>query len=507
MDPGGFFRFSAFNQRSKTSEEPTLSLRINSNVQALNALRNLSQTETEMSGSISRLSTGLRITTASDDPAGLVISEGMRSQLKGIDQAIRNSQDAINMAKTVEGALEEVQRLLRDMRGLAVHSANTAVVDAAVLQANQAQIRSTIQSINRIADSTAWGQKKLLDGTAGASANVTSAANVASIYMGGTFNGHPVASGPITMTKVTQATQAQLTLGQTFASANTIVSTAGSFVINGYSFSSTGTETVQSLVAKINNMSQTTGVTASIVPSGANVAVQLTANDYGSQFGINLSDPSGILHNAATASVSGIDGVFNVTVNTSAGSQTVAFTGGRGPKESGLRLTDNYGNVIFLTQAGNAGLAAPTQVGVVTAGSVQFQIGANANQSVSYSMPKTYASNLGTSAVPGKDLSQLDITTQAGAQEAMRIIDQAITQLAQWRGDLGSFQTNFLDSTVRSLGIAQENLTASESQIRDADMALEMTEYTRLQILQQSGMAMLAQANQAPQAVLQLLKG
>jgi flagellin len=163
--------------------------------------------------------------------------------------------------------------------------------------------------------------------------------------------------------------------------------------------------------------------------------------------------------------------------------------------------------VIQLTETGNAGLGVATQVGVVTAGSVRFQIGPNTNQSVSYSMPTVFARNLGTGVLTGLSLEDVDVTTQAGAEDAMRIIDAAVTQLAQWRGELGSFQTNFLDSTVRSLAVAKENLTASESQVRDADMALEITEHTRLQILQQSGMAVLSQANQSPQAVLQLLNG
>src|SRR5687768_9028689 len=170
----------------------------------MKALRNLDQTNTEVANSVGRLSTGLRINTAGDDPAGLIISEGMRAQLKGLEQAMRNSQDAINMSKTAEAALDEVQRLLRDIRGIAVHSANTAVVDAATLQANQTQIRSTLQSINRIAEHTQFGTKKLLDGTAGALANVTSTANVSSIYMGGTFNGQNVQSGPVTINRVTQ---------------------------------------------------------------------------------------------------------------------------------------------------------------------------------------------------------------------------------------------------------------------------------------------------------------
>lgn len=484
-----------------------MSLRINTNTQALNALRNLGVTDSELGASITRLSTGLRINRAGDDPAGLIISEGMRAQLKGIDQAIRNSQDAVNMTKTAEAALDEVQRLVRNLRALSVASANTAVVDSASLQANQSQIRSTLQSIDRIAEQTAWGNKKLLDGTAGAIANVTDLTNVSGIYMSGTFGGEPIINGSVQIQKTTAATKATTTLGKVFAAGTTVVTTSGSFVINGYSISSTGAETVNSLVAKINNISSSTGVVASVVASGAGVGIQLQSTTYGNQFGINFFDPANIIHNAASASASGVDGVYNVTAQTAAGAKTVAFTGGRGPKESGLKLSDTYGNTVIVSEAGNAGLTSLTSVGAVTAGNVRFQIGANANQAVAFSMPQVFAKNLGLGVISGKSLGDIDVTTQVGAEEAMQIIDTAVLQLAQWRGELGSFQANFLDSTVKSLSVAKENLTASESQIRDADMAEEMTNYTRLQILQQSGMSMLAQANQMPQQVLQLLKG
>lgn len=472
----------------------------------MRALANLGNTNAEMQGSISRLSSGLRINSAADDPAGLIISENMRSQIKGIDQAIRNSQDAINMSKTAEAALDEVQRLLRDIRGLAVSSANTAVSDSAVLQANQTQIRSTIASINRIAEQTQFGSKKLLDGTAGALANVTSTANVDSIYMGATFAGESVTSGPITIDKVSAGTVASVALGKTFASTNTIVPTAGSFVINGYSFTSSGTETLASLASKINSMSSTTHVTAQITGAGP-YGITLTQTTYGSQHKIDFFDPAGVLHTAASASSSGSNAVFNVSVTTGAGVKTTLFTGGQGPAESGLSLSDQDGNRIVVNQNGNSSIAAPTQVGVLTVGSVRFQIGAFANQSVAFSMPTIFAQNLGTGVVPAGSINTLDVTTQQGSYDAMKIIDAAITQLAQSRGELGSFQKNFLESTSRSLGVAKENLTSSESQIRDADMAQEMTEYTRLQILQQSGISVLAQANQQPQQVLKLLQG
>jgi len=489
-----------------------VSLRINTNVQALNALRNLTNTVGELGISMTRLSTGLRINSAADDPAGLVISEGMRSQLKGIDQAIRNSQDAVNMAKTAEGAMDEVQTLLRNMRALAVHSANTAVVDSAMLQANQNQIRSTIQSINRISEQTSWGNKRLLDGTAGVQAGVTDTTNVASVYMGSTFGTQSIAGGTLTLQRTTAATQASMTLSDSYVATTTVVTPGGSFVINGSTISVNGTsDTLATVVAKINAQAANTGVAASITGAGP-YAIQLNQQNFGADFSISLLDPVGVLHNvAAPAPVTGIDAVFNVTAMTGspAAATTSVFTGGIGSVTSGLRLTDSNNNVIVLNPSANtaAGFAAGAAVGQISVGSVRFQIGANENQGVTFSMPNTRANQLGTAALAGQSIASLDVTSSAGSQNAISIIDSAIEQLAAQRGEIGSFQTNFLDSTVRSLSVARENLTASESQVRDADVAEEMSKFTRLQILQQSGMSMLAQANQAPQQVLALLKG
>lgn len=486
-----------------------MSLRINTNTQALNALRNLGSTVDKISMSIGKLSTGLRINTAGDDPAGLIISENMRSQIAGIDAAVRNSQDAINMTKTAEAAMGEVQELLRNIRGLAVNSANTAVVDAATLQANQSQIRSTLQSVNRIASSTSWGAKRLLDGSAGSVATVTDPTDVASIYMSGTFNGLPIANGAVGLRRLTAPAKATVTLGQQFTTTGDLVP-AGTFVVNGYSFSTNGSETLTTVVAKFNEMSGTTGATATIADNGSGkYVVNLKSNSYGAQFPLNFFDSASALHTSTSATANGTDGSYLVQATTTTGTASVTFTGGKGPKESGLVLTDNEGNKVMLNEAAitNIGAGGFTSVGQVTAGSVRFQIGGNSGQSVAYSMPTIFPNNLGKGIVAGKALADIDITTQQGADDAMKIIDEAVNQLAQWRGDLGGFQSNFLNSTVRSLGISKENLQASESAIRDADMAQEMTEYTRLQILQQSGMSMLAQANQAPQQVLQLLKG
>lgn len=503
---------SGFAKNPARTNGANVSLRINTNIAAMTALRNLNANGDNVQGSIERLSSGLRINSASDDPAGLIISEGMRSQISGLQQAMSNSQDAINMTKTAEGALQEVQRLLGDMRSLAVASANTAVADANTLQANQTQIRSSIDSINRIAQETQFGTKKLLDGTAGVLANVTNASDASSIYVGGTFAGETVTTGPVTIARVTQGTRATAALTQTFASASSIVTSSGSFVINGYSFSTNGSETVQSLVDRINSTAGTTGVTANLVPNGGNVSVALSQNNYGSHYGITYFDPSGVLNGASSVVNNGVDAVYNVSATTIAANgvthvSTSLFTGGRGAQDSGLKLTDTYGNAVMLTENGNASVVAATQVGTVTVGSMRFQIGAFADQNVSFSLPTVFADRLGTGAVAGASIAAIDLTNQQGADNAIKIIDDAVTQLAQLRGQLGSFQKNFLESNTRSLDVAKTNLTASESTIRDADMAEEMTEYTKEQILQQSGLSMLAQANQQPQNILTLLKG
>lgn len=471
----------------------------------MTAMRQLGINESNMSMSITRLSTGLRINSAGDDPAGMIISEGLRSQIKGIQQAIRNSQDAVNMSKTAEGALEEVGRLLQSLRALAVGSANTAVVDASQLTANQNQVRNIAASLDRIAQQTSWGNKRLLNGASGTISNVTNTAMIDSLYLGGTIDEETVRSGTIRVARVTAATQSTANLSTTFANSATPVN-PGVFAINGVTFTSEAGDTVASLLAKINQQTAQTGISASHTPGGG---ITLTSNEFGSRFPIQFTETNNILNGGASAAGTlGVNAVFDVQVPVEPSPSTITerFTGGQGPGVSGLVLTSPSGNRMALTPAGNA-TAAATDVGSVSVGAVRFQIGANANQFASFSLPSVFARDLGTGVISGQSIDTLDVTTEQGATAAIQVIDGAIQQLASLRGSLGSFQQNFLDSNMRSLGVAEENLTASESAIRDADMAKEMTEFTKINILRQSGMSVLAQASQSPQQILQLLRG
>jgi len=489
-----------------------MSLRINTNIGAMNAYRNLSQTSSAFSKSMTRLSTGLRINDASDDPAGLIASEKFRAQISGIDQAVLNSQDAVNYAKTAEGALGEVNTLLRDARSLAVASANTGTLTSAQIAANQNQLNSIVSSINRIASTTQFGTKKLLDGSSGVSASVTNGTAIKSMSFGGTLGGSAIASDSAVAVNVTTAA-AKAVLDAAGMAENavaaadvgtylaTAVGAAGSFTINGETFNVSATDTWGGVIDKINQASGRTGVVADAEFGGGAGNVRLTSVGYGANAKINLADANGVILAAAgTASGAGVNAVATVTAGTAgAGGTSLAatFTGGANGA-SGLTLTDSAGNMIVLTEAGNS-VANLAGAGQLTVGTSQFQIGANSGQTATLSIGNFSASTLGISA--------LDLTSASGAAAALTAIDNAIDQVTKARGDIGSFQRNTLESNIRSLGIAKENLSATESTIRDTDVASEMTNFTKLQILQQAGMSMLAQANSAPQSVLSLLRG
>ncbi len=477
-----------------------MSFRVNTNVTAMDALMNLGNTNAEFSKSIQRLSTGLRINSAADDPAGLIISEQLRAQIGGISQAVQNSQDAVNYAKTAEGAFNEVSSLLNDARSLAVASANTATLSTSQIQANQTQLQSIVDSITRIAQTTQFGTKKLLDGSSGVSSSVTNANMISSLTIGGTFGGSALTSNAtVTLNSVTAATQAKVS-SVAFAALTTTVPNAGAFTINGVTFNATASTTANDLLTMINQASGQTGVTASYDGSKIN----LVSNQFGSVGKVVLTDAAGVIGSsgAGTYSSTGTDAAASVTVG---GTTNVLFTGGLNLND-GLTLTDSDGNTLRLTQGGNVTSGTAVTVGQVTVGSAQFQIGGNAGQTVNLSIGNFAASQLGTGVASGVNLTNLNLATGAGATQAIQVIDKAIDDVTRERGQIGSFQKNILESNIRSLGVAKENLSATESSIRDTDVAEEMTNYTKLQILQQSGMAVLAQANAAPQSVLSLLK-
>ncbi len=496
-----------------------MGLYINTNVTALNALRNLNNVSNAVSSSIEKLSSGLRINRAADDPAGLIISESLRAQIDGLNQAISNSQDATNVIKTAEGGLTEVNSLLRNIRQLAVHASNTGVNDIVAVQADQTQITSAVASIDRIAQNTQFGTKHLLDGSSGITAAVVDTTDLGGIFIGGTFGGVTTQNGTVQVQVNTAATLAGISGAAlaTYASINASISSVngtttgagGTVILNGQSISVVGSDTVQTLINKINNVAETTGVSAGLVTGNGSSAITLTQQNFGKNFIINESESATLLAGTSGTLVSGLNATVTVVawglVNGATTTVVSTFTGGRAATDSGLRVTDTYGNSLLLTTAGNLNPAAQTQA-TVTAGSLQFQVGGNAGQVVNATLGNIRTVNLGNTTISGKSLSLVDVTTATGSTQAITIADEAIAQVSQLRANLGAFQKNTLESTVRYLGVGVENLSASESQIRDTNVAAEVVNLTKNQILQQAGTSVLAQANSAPQQVLSLLR-
>jgi flagellin len=210
--------------------------------------------------------------------------------------------------------------------------------------------------------------------------------------------------------------------------------------------------------------------------------------------------------------IAGTDATASVTVPvqsaTGPTTATVNFTGGLGPTGSGLELMDSAGNIVTLTAGGNNGaaLTAGADIGTLTTGSVHFQTGQNSGQAVAYAMPDAQASQLGAGAVPNQSVSTINVTNTGGATQALTIIDAAINQIGTMQGDLGSFQSGILTPSMSILTTANQNMASAQSSIQDTNVASEMTTYTQNQVLEQSGLAVLAQANLDPQKVLQLLQ-
>jgi flagellin len=410
---------------------------INHNIAALNTHRQLSTNTTNTNKNIEKLSSGLRINRAGDDAAGLAISEKMRGQIRGLDQASRNSQDGISLIQTAEGALNETHSILQRMRELAVQSGNdtNTAGDRKNLQDEMDQLN---KEIDRIQSTTQFNTKSLLDGKMGSAVN----SNVANVNTNTSLK-VSAASGLADTSKLTDLQDSNGNrLGITNGDKVTV-----SFVKNGTTYSKDVT---------VNSTTLDALFTAGGI-SGLDVATTGSVT--------------------ATASVGGFAGAIN-----------------------GLTITVKDKDGEIRTSASNA-LSAFSETTAAadqrTDGTATFQIGANTGQTMNLSINDMGASALG--------VSNLKISTQSQATVAIKVIDVATQKVSSERSKLGAIQ-NRLEHTINNLGTASENLTAAESRIRDVDMAKEMMQQTKNNILAQASQAMLAQANQQPQGVLQLLR-
>ena len=519
-----------------------MSLSINNNITALNAWRNLKTTDSRMSKTMEKLSSGLRINRAADDPAGLVISEKMRAQLVGLDAAVKNSEKAINMIQTAEAALDQVQKLLDKMRQLALDSANSGVNDSAMLQANQDELDEAIASVTRIAKYTQFGTKKLLNGSLGTTFTEDSSAtgnaklwtdNISAASFKGITDTDKAGAVSIQLTQTGSKAQVTVGVGTAYgalsAASSTTLAKGIAFTVNGQSFTFTAGTSLSTVAKTINGYTDTTGVKASY--SSSSQAITLTSSDYGSNkyvtYQQDSSTAAGQVSSSTGAASTDYGSDYQAKV-TYADGNTTTFDQGKG-----LNMVDSLGNTIQLagafTSGGITSSTSAVEVGTLSVNNAKFQVGANENQTVSVSIQSVKADNLGLSATytdtngnsatvdlftsldqlksGGKYTNGVFVDGSADAiAQAIGVIDEAIEEVSSIRGELGAIQSDNLQIQLDSLRVSYENLQSAESTIRDTDMTREMANFTKYQIMMQAGTAMLAQANQAPNNILQLLR-
>jgi flagellin len=505
-----------------------MALTINTNVMSLNAQRNLGQSQSALAKSMERLSSGLRINSAKDDAAGLAISDRMTSQVNGLDQAQRNANDGISLAQTAEGALQETTNILQRMRELAVQSANdtNSASDRTSLQAEVNQLK---QEITRIANTTSFNGKNLLDGTlstaqfqVGANANQTISFGISSAKATdlGNYSVNSNNSSAGEGIEVAVAAAAAAPAGN-----NVTTQTLSVYGNDLGTVSVTAHDTADKIAAGVNAQSSTTGVTA----TASTTALLDTLNSAGSiSFTLTATSADGTSSTAINANVSDATDISAISTAINNASGTTGITATISNNKITLTQSEGYdigitnftsttgGSTIKVTGADNSGtavgaaqtLTTGSTDSTVVGGEVVFDSNSAFNVSSSVaagagSLFQSAANTANTSTLAS--VNDIDITSVSGSADAIKTIDGALGTVDSIRGDLGAVQNRF-ESTISNLSNVSENLSAARSRILDADIAMETSNMTKQNILQQAGVAILAQANQAPQLALSLLK-
>lgn len=456
-------------------------MRIQHNIAALNTHRNLTFNNNAASKNLEKLSSGYKINRAGDDAAGLAISEKMRGQISGLDMASKNANDSISLIQTAEGALNETHSILQRMRELAVQSANDTNVteDRESLQKEIDQLK---EEVTRISTDTEFNTQKLLNGDfqdrvfhigANGAQNIKlSVGDTSAVELGlaQTAKGNGTA-GELTFTNADGTT----VTGEWKAAKEGIAEAEYSTTDGGITWIDKKGEAVTD-ADLITNLNAATATSSTVVKN--NATATFAAGDL----------------SATTGSITAQVYTYNST--------TDEFTGA-----DGTTVFDNTDTTEYAALVGKVASGDKVTTDVATAG-VEARPAGYYDKSVTTGIPKLVAASLKPKDVADGEKVQVggfDITTQKGADSAIKTIDNAIKSVSDTRSNLGAVQ-NRLEHTINNLGATSENLTAAESRIRDTDMAAEMMAFTKNNILTQAAQSMLAQANQQPQGVLQLLQ-
>ncbi|MCB1999681.1 MAG: flagellin [Burkholderiaceae bacterium] len=483
---------------------------INTNINSITAQRNLAMSSSSLTTSIQRLSSGLRINSAKDDAAGLAISERFTSQVRGLNQAVRNANDGISLAQTAEGALKASGDILQRVRELAVQSAN-ATNSASDRQALQAEVGQLISELDRISQTTEFNGTKLLDGAfgtqqfqVGANANQTIVAATANLRTNVYGNNQVNAAGAASV----------------LAAHGANATTSGAVSINGplgtASVTTVLNASAKSTADQINAQVSTTGVKATarsdvsltFAAAGAYTITLQSDNTSAQTIAFSLSaagTADGL--SAAVSAINDQSSKTGVTAALNSTGTTVILTNASGNDITvGDTTITNAGNVSYqkLDAAGAASGAAVVLTADATAATATSAGYITLDSEKSFAVTSA-STAITTSSSTLKKVSDLDITTFAKATDALKTVDSAIAFISGSRASLGALQSRF-ETAISNLQVTSENLQASRSRILDADFAQETANLSRAQILQQAGTAMVAQANQLPQGVLALLR-
>jgi flagellin len=484
-------------------------LTLNTNIDSLNAQRNLTNSKATLSQALQRLSSGLRINSAADDAAGLAISQQFTTQINGTNQAVNNANDAVSEAQTAGGALSTLTDALQSIRTLAVESANgsNSAADRAALDA---QVQQQIAEITRIASQTSFNGTKVLDGSSGVTtfqvgANVgnTISVNLAQGVRADQIG--QVASGSGTNVTATALTGSNLTIQVGTGTAVSIgASVAGSAGTTAGQSSYSAYSKVQAI-----NAAGVAGLTASAstTATGAAAFSNITGGSAGTTYALTINGVA--IYAAGTAIATGqvLTGSAVATQINLYSSQTGVTAGLSATGQLQLTAADGRDiNQVETVTAGTggtgtgAGIAAAQTRGTITLSAASnIVIGGAGSADVGF--------NAGgqTISLSAATLANADVLTVTGANNTIAAVDSALATVSAFQSQLGAIQNRFT-STVKNLQSTVQNLTSSRSTIQDADFAAETAKLTQSNVLQQAGISILAQANQQPQLILKLLQ-
>jgi len=484
-------------------------LTLNTNIDSLNAQRNLTNSKATLSQALQRLSSGLRINSAADDAAGLAISQQFTTQINGTNQAVNNANDAVSEAQTAGGALSTLTDALQSIRTLAVESANgsNSAADRAALDA---QVQQQIAEITRIASQTSFNGTKVLDGSSGVTtfqvgANVgnTISVNLAQGVRADQIG--QVASGGGTNVTATALTGSNLTIQVGTGTAVSIgASVAGSAGTTAGQSSYSAYSKVQAI-----NAAGVAGLTASAstTATGAAAFSNVTGGSAGTTYALTINGVA--IYAAGTAIATGqvLTGSAVATQINLYSSQTGVTAGLSATGQLQLTAADgrdiNQVETVTLGTGGTgagAGIAAAQTRGTITLSAASnIVIGGAGSADVGF--------NAGgqTISLSAATLANADVLTVTGANNTIAAVDSALATVSAFQSQLGAIQNRFT-STVKNLQSTVQNLTSSRSTIQDADFAAETAKLTQSNVLQQAGISILAQANQQPQLILKLLQ-